>query len=83
MDQMLTLETKIDKIEEEAEEGSYDEEEDEDLGSELEDTLDVNDMPNKVGLGSHESSKHEIKAGDDADLRSELQDEESEMMEDS
>ena len=46
MDQMLTLETKIDKIEEEAEEGSYDEEEDEDLASELEDTLDVNDMPN-------------------------------------
>lgn len=46
MDQMLTLETKIDKIEEEAEEGeSYDEEEDEDLGSELGDTLDVNDMP--------------------------------------
>ena len=82
MDQMLTLETKIDKIEEEAEEGSYDEEEDEDLGSELEDTLDVNDMPNKVGLGSHESSKHEIKAGDGDDLRI-LQDEESEMMEDS
>ena len=35
MDQMLTLETKIDKFEEEAEEGeSYDEEEEEDLGSE-------------------------------------------------
>ena len=81
---MLTLETKIDKIEEEAEEGeSYDEEEDEDLGSELGDTLDVNDMPHKVALGSNESSKHEIKGGDGDDMRSELQDEDSEMMEDS
>ena len=69
---MLTLETKIDKIEEEAEEGeSYDEEEDEDLGSELGDTLDVNDMPNKVGLGSRESSKQDLNNGGN-DMMSEL-----------
>ena len=48
MDQMLTLETKIDKFEEEGEEEhSYDEEEDEDLGSEIGDTIDVNDVVNK------------------------------------
>ena len=50
MDQMLTLENKIDKFEEEAEEGeSYDEEEEEDLGSEIGDTIDVNDVNTKVG----------------------------------
>ena len=48
MDQMLTLETKIDKFEEEEEdEHSYDEEEEEDLGSEFGDTIDVNDVVNK------------------------------------
>ena len=64
MDQMLTLETKIDKFEEEAEEGeSYDEEEEEDLGSEIGDTIDVNDVANKVGHVSQHSSKNDL-AGD-------------------
>ena len=82
MDQMLTLEAKIDKIEEEAEEGdeSYASEEDGDFNSELEDKINVDDMPHKVGLGSNESSKHEIK-GVDGDERSEIDDDESENQE--
>ena len=84
MDQMLTLEATIKKIEEEAEEGdeSYASEEDEDLRSEFADQIDGGDLPVNVGLGSNESSKHDIKGGD-GDERSEIDGDDSEMMEES
>ena len=82
MDQMLTLETKIDKFEEEEEEEhSYDEEEDEDLGSEIGDTIDVNDVVNKQGLVSQHSSKNDL--GGDGEDENGNADESDEMIEES
>ena len=85
MDEMLTLKAQLDKIEEEGEEGeSYDEEEDEDLGSELEDTLDVNELPGKGGVGSPGGSSGgagDGEAGDDVSQMPDDEEEGSEMME--
>ena len=85
MDQMLTLETKIDKFEEEEEEEhSYDEEEDEDLGSEIGDTIDVNDVVNKQGLVSQHSSKNDLGGdGEDDNDGNGNGDESDEMIEES
>ena len=82
MDQMLTLETKIDKIEEEGEEEhSYDEESDQDLGSELEDKLDVNDLNTGLPGGGRSGDEDDAEEdhGDEGDEPAEGNDEESDL----
>ena len=64
IEQMQMLETKIDDIEEEGEEEeTYDDEDDEDLGSELEDTFDANEL-NKPGAGTSPNSSKSDLEGD-------------------
>ena len=49
------------------------------MGSEIGDTIDANELPNKgIGLGSHESSKNDLKGEGADDMRSEINDNDSE-----
>ena len=78
MDEMLTCTERMRKLEEQLEQSaSYDDEEEEDLGSELGDTL-ADDLPGKVGLPSHEASSAGQQDGDLGDERSEIQGEDDE-----
>ena len=84
MDQMLTLETKIDKFKGEAEEGeSYDEDEKEDLGLESGDMINFNYVNNKVSHQSQHSSKNDLSGEEEEEKRSDNQEESDEIIEES